>query len=163
MKDPTILIQQQDFDAGREYQALREAADRAGAIVTFTGLVRELYAPESSDPELVTELFIEHYPGMTERRLQAIAEDAMGRWPLPAVRILHRVGRLRPGEQIVFVGTASAHRRAALDSATYIMDYLKSHAPFWKQQQSTDGSRRWIQARPSDADALDTWNIRHGL
>ena len=158
-----IRIQQQDFDVGQEYQALRLAAAEGGsgagvgAIVTFTGLVRELYEPESADSESVTELLIEHYPGMTEARLQAIADAAKEKWPLLAVHILHRVGRLQPGEQIVFVGTASAHRRAALDSARYIMDYLKSHAPFWKKQESSKGSY-WIQSRHSDAEAIAAWD-----
>ncbi|MGI9251053.1 MAG: molybdopterin synthase catalytic subunit MoaE [Pseudohongiellaceae bacterium] len=151
-----VQIQEKDFELGQEYQALREAAGDVGAIVTFSGLVRELYAPESAESETVAELFLEHYPGMTEKRLQGIVDEACQQWPLLAVKVLHRVGRLLPGEQIVFVGVASAHRRAALDAARYIMDYLKSHAPFWKKQLSNQGLR-WIESRQSDHAALAAW------
>jgi len=151
-----IGVQETDFDVGQEYEALREIAGDAGAIVTFTGLVREIYTPESDKSEAVTELFLEHYPGMTEQRLEDIARQAEQRWPLLGVRIIHRIGSLKPGDQIVLVGTASAHRKAALESASFIMDYLKSHAPFWKKQFSSEGEK-WIESRTEDAEALANW------
>lgn len=151
-----IKVQQQDFDLALEYEALRHDAGDPGAIVTFTGLVRELYDSNSSVEESVSSLFLEHYPGMTERSLQDIVAQANERWPLLATRLIHRVGELKPGDQIVLVGTASAHRHAAFESAQFIMDYLKSHAPFWKKQKSTE-STRWVESRDSDQNAVDRW------
>lgn len=164
-----ISVQLQAFDLGSEYAALRERAGDAGAIVTFTGLVREIYNPNSQHQEEggdrqeavpaaspIQSLFLEHYPGMTEKCLQDILEQAREQWPLLAARIIHRVGELTPGEEIVFVGAASAHRQAAFDAAQYMMDYLKSNAPFWKKQRSADGSH-WVDSRQSDAEAIARW------
>lgn len=153
-----ISVQEQDFDIAHEHESLRVRAGDPGAIVTFSGLVREIYDPAGTASDVVSGLFLEHYPGMTERCLEDIAEQARQRWPLLATRIIHRVGELGPKEQIVFVGTASAHRHAAFESAMFIMDYLKSHAPFWKKQKSEDGSQ-WIASRASDADAVKKWDL----
>lgn len=153
-----ISVQKQDFDISHEYESLRVRAGDPGAIVTFSGLVREIYDTSESASDVVSGLFLEHYPGMTERCLEDITEQASQRWPLLATRIIHRVGELGPKEQIVFVGTASANRHAAFESAMFIMDYLKSHAPFWKKQKSEDGSR-WIASRASDAAAIKKWDV----
>ena len=151
-----ISVQNEDFDPGEEYSKLREDAVDAGGIVSFTGLVREFYDSNSSEDEKVQSLFLEHYPGMTEKCLEQICDDARHRWPLLSVRVIHRVGELAPGDQIVFVGTASAHRQAAFDAARFIMDYLKSKAPFWKKQKSGDSSE-WVASRDSDETALEEW------
>jgi len=150
-----ISVQSQDFSLADEYSSIRSRAGDAGAIVTFTGLVREVYGDNSADGA-VQSLFLEHYPGMTEKSLHNIQLQAEQRWPLLATRIIHRIGELHSHEQIVFVGTASAHRDAAFESAEYIMDYLKSEAPFWKKQKSINDSV-WIESRETDKEALDRW------
>ena len=154
-----ISVQSEDFNVEAEYAALRHRASDAGAIVVFTGLVRELYGTERNDSEgsdKTQRLFLEHYPGMTEKQLESIAQQASKRWPLLGMRIIHRIGELYPGEQIVLVATASRHRQAAFESADFIMDFLKSRAPFWKKQTSLSESR-WIESRKSDKDALKRW------
>jgi len=151
-----ISIQTEDFDLGREYEELRVIAGDPGAIVTFSGLVREVYLTGAEDADAIVSLTLEHYPGMTEKRLQEIAVEANARWRLLATRIIHRVGRLTPREQIVFVGTASAHRQDAFAAAEFIMDFLKSEAPFWKKQETGAGSH-WVEARETDAEALVRW------
>jgi molybdopterin synthase catalytic subunit len=154
-----ISVQTEDFDVEAEYAALRHRAGDAGAIVLFTGLVRELYGTESHDSQgsdKTQRLFLEHYPGMTEKQLGSISEQASKQWPLLGVRIIHRVGELYPGDQIVLVAAASRHRRAAFESADFIMDFLKSRAPFWKKQTSLSESR-WVESRKSDIDALKRW------
>ena len=153
-----ISVQEQDFNIGLEHENLRVRAGDPGAIVTFSGLVREIYDTSESASDVVSGLFLEHYPGMTERCLEDIVKQAAKRWPLLAARIIHRVGELGAKEQIVFVGTASAHRHAAFESAMFIMDYLKSQAPFWKKQKSEDGSQ-WIVSRASDAAAIKKWDL----
>jgi len=150
-----ISIQTQDFSLADEYSSIRSRAGDAGAIVTFTGLVREIYG-DNSTAGAVQSLFLEHYPGMTEKSLQNIQLQAEKRWPLLATSIIHRVGELHSHEQIVFVGTASAHRGAAFESAEFIMDFLKSEAPFWKKQKSSNESA-WIESRETDKTALDRW------
>jgi len=150
-----IAVQQSDFDLSKEYESVREVAGDPGAIVTFTGLVREFYTEDSTDS--IQTLTLEHYPGMTEKSLLSIAEQADEKWPLLAIRIVHRVGDLKPGDQIVLVATASAHRHAAFEAAQFMMDYLKSNAPFWKKQK-TDKSTDWVQARQTDADAIKRWS-----
>ena len=127
-----ITITTEDFNAGDEINALRLAG--VGAIVTFTGIVRD----KAEHPDLIA-MTLEHFPGMTEQEIQTIVDQARERWPLRAVRVIHRVGRLLPQENIVFVGTASAHRQAAFDSASFIMDYLKTKAPFWKKKKRRQG------------------------
>jgi molybdopterin synthase catalytic subunit len=150
-----ISIQNEDFSLGDEYAAIRRLAGDAGAIVTFTGLVREIYGDDSS-AGVVQSLTLEHYPGMTEKCLKDIQQRAGDRWPLLATKIIHRVGELYSHDQIVLVATASAHRHAAFESAEFIMDYLKSEAPFWKKQKSENESS-WVESRDTDKAALDRW------
>ena len=149
MSQPQIHIRvgEADFDLATEYQAA-QAVPGSGAIVTFAGLVRDWHGGKA--------MRLEHYPGMTEKALARIADQACQRWPLNAVRIIHRVGTLHPSEQIVLVVTASAHRLAAYDANAFIMDYLKTEAPFWKKEYRADGAR-WADARSSDLGALDKW------
>jgi len=142
-------LQREDFDLGAELAALRAAAPGAGGLVSFTGLVRD------RDGQ-VAAMELEHYPGMTEMALAAIEAEARGRWPLDACLIVHRFGPLRPGEQIMMVATASAHREAAFAAAEFLMDYLKSRAPFWKKESGPEGSA-WVDARASDEAALARW------
>jgi len=150
----SVSVQGEDFDVGAEYRALCAAAPGAGAVVTFSGLVRDFYDPGRG--EAVRELRLEHYPGMTEKRIREIIGEAENRWRLLAVRVIHRVGALAPGEQIVFTGVAGHHRHQNLAAAGFILDYLKSEAPFWKKQ-ITDSSAEWIATRKSDAEALGQW------
>ena len=150
-----ISIQNEDFSLGVEYAAIRTRAGDAGAIVTFTGLVREIYGDDNT-AAAVQSLTLEHYPGMTEKCLKDIQLKAEDRWPLLATRIIHRVGELYSHDQIVLVATVSAHRHAAFESAEFIMDYLKSEAPFWKKQKSKNESS-WIESRDTDKEALDRW------
>lgn len=149
-----IAVQSNDFDIAAEYVALRNGAGDAGAIITFTGLVRELYSANVSDK--TRTLTLEHYPGMTERCLKDIEAQANSRWQLLATRIVHRVGELQAGDQIVFVGAASAHRQHAFEAAQFMMDYLKSEAPFWKKQTTAKGSH-WVESRDIDAEAIERW------
>ena len=144
-----IIITTDDFDAGVEIDALRLAG--VGAIATFSGIVRD----NADNPDLKA-MTLEHFPGMTEQEIQTIIDEARERWPLQAVRVIHRVGRLLPQENIVFVGTASAHRQAAFDSAAFIMDYLKTRAPFWKKEETSAGAA-WVEAREDDDIALQKW------
>lgn len=145
----TILITQDDFDIAGEYEALKQAG--VGAVVIFSGVVRD----NADNPRLLA-MTLEHYPGMTEMEISTIIEEAKGRWPLASARVIHRVGRLLPEENIVFVGTASAHRQAAFESAAFIMDYLKTKAPFWKKEETEQGAN-WVDARETDEDALRRW------
>jgi molybdopterin synthase catalytic subunit len=162
---PFISVQHYDFDAGREYDALRIRAENVGGICTFTGLVREFYMDDApgglpdrdSDQDQVLSLYLEHYPGMTEKALRQITLDAAERWRVQACSVIHRIGELHPGDQIVFVGVASAHRGDAFAAAEFIMDYLKTRAPFWKKQRTGAGAR-WIESRESDHDAAARWD-----
>ncbi|MDO8909023.1 MAG: molybdopterin synthase catalytic subunit MoaE [Pseudohongiella sp.] len=153
-----IRVQQQDFDMAAEYAALRTASGNPGAIVVFTGLVREILdtAGVSTGTGKEQSLTLEHYPGMTESALQKIAQQAVARWPLQAISIIHRVGTLKPGDQIVLVAASSAHRSAAFESADFMMDYLKTSAPFWKKQLTRENSH-WVQSRESDYQAVARW------
>lgn len=146
----TLSIQEADFDAGAELTALR-SHPAIGAIVCFVGLVRDF--SENSGVEAMT---LEHYPGMTEKSLAKIVAEAEGRWTLNGVRVIHRVGRLEPGDQIVFVAVASAHRGEAFAACEFIMDWLKTSAPFWKREETPAGAR-WVEARASDEDAAARW------
>ena len=150
-----ISVQQDDFNLVEEYDRLRATSNNAGAITVFTGLVREIY-DEASDGELIQSLYLEHYPGMTEKSLANIAERTSSKWDLFAIRIIHRIGELKPSDQIVFVGAASQHRKDAFDATRYVVDFLKSEALFWKKQK-TNKSSRWIQSRESDAEAIELW------
>jgi molybdopterin synthase catalytic subunit len=145
-----VSIQEADFDVGAELAALSAGDDDAGAVASFVGLVR------GADVGAMT---LEHYPGMTEKSLAAIVDDACGRWPLRAVRVIHRVGRLLPGERIVLVAVSSRHRQAAFAACEFIMDYLKTQAPFWKHEETPAGGR-WVDARESDDEAARRWNPR---
>lgn len=153
-----ISVQGEDFDLGAEYRQLCGDAPGSGAVVTFCGLVREFYDADGS--EEVRELRLEHYPGMTEKCILDIVGQAERRWDLLAVRVIHRVGALRPGDQIVFAGVAGRHRGEAFEAANFIMDFLKSEAPFWKKQFTGSGSE-WVSARESDRQALMRW-VRPG-
>ncbi len=148
-----VRVQSADFDLGTEIAALR-ADRRVGAVVSFVGTVRDMNEGAS-----VAEMELEHYPGMTEAALEAIAARARARWPLSGVLVIHRVGPLLPGDQIVLVAVAAAHRGEAFAACEFIIDYLKTEAPFWKKEQTPDGAR-WVDARVSDDAALDKWAAR---
>jgi len=143
-----IRIQAEDFDPGAEIAALGNGKGTAGAIASFIGLVR-------SDNGL-TAMTLDHYPGMCESEIAAHAAEARRRWPILALRIVHRVGRLTPGERIVFVGVASSHRQAAFQAAEFLMDYLKTHAPFWKLEERGSGAT-WVEARLADDESVKRW------
>ncbi|MCW8085801.1 molybdenum cofactor biosynthesis protein MoaE [Sabulicella glaciei] len=146
---PRILVQEAPFDAAAEAARLTEGRTDVGALASFTGLCR-------ADDGL-RAMVLEHYPGMTERALTRIAEEAMARWPLSACTVIHRHGRIAPGEPIVLVLTASAHRAAALESCAFLMDWLKTKAPFWKREELAEGGSRWVEARTADEDAASRW------
>lgn len=145
-----ISVQREDFDLGQEVSLLRSSS--VGAIVTFSGLVRG-----ESQGEKLHSMTLEHFPGMTERELERIANEARARWDLLGITIVHRYGELKPGEKIVLVVTAASHRRAAFEAAEYLMDYLKTKAPFWKRELRQSGEY-WIEARSSDDDAAARWS-----
>lgn len=146
-----VRIQEQDFDVSSELATLRAGDTRVGAVATFTGLVREV-----NDAAQVSTLTLEHYPGMTEKALAQIVDDAKQRWDIYDALVIHRVGPLKPGDQIVFVAVASAHRGESFAACQFIMDYLKTRAPFWKKEQTPEGER-WVEARASDEDAAARW------
>jgi molybdopterin synthase catalytic subunit len=149
-----IRIQTEDFDIGAEIAALRSGRTDIGAVVSFTGTVRDHAGQETGD---ITEMTLEHYPGMTETELARIEAEAKKRWPLQASLIVHRVGTLKPGDNIVLVITASTHRDAAFDAARFLMDYLKTHAPFWKRESGPSGDK-WVEAKESDEAAATRWS-----
>ena len=147
----SVSVQQRDFDIGAEVRALTAGRHQVGAVATFTGLVRDM-----NDGSGVHAMTLEHYPGMTENALQEIVEQARGRWELDGVRVIHRYGRLMPGDQIVFVGVTSAHRGDAFAACEFIMDFLKTRAPFWKREETPEGAR-WVDAREADDSAAERW------
>lgn len=147
----SISVQEHDFDVSTELAAMRAGDASIGAIVNFVGLVRD-----RNDGAQVAAMTLEHYPGMTERALEKIVVEAGTRWSLNAVRVIHRVGTLRTEDQIVLVATASAHRGDAFAACAFIMDYLKTRAPFWKREDTPAGSR-WVEARATDDDAAARW------
>jgi molybdopterin synthase catalytic subunit len=147
-----IRLQQEPFDLGREYAALKRDHAGIGGIAVFVGTVRE-----QSGDATISSMTLEHYPQMTERALSAIEAEARARWPLQATLIIHRYGRLAPGDDIVLVMTAAAHRQAALESCSFLIDWLKTKAPFWKLEESTSGSH-WVAARDEDDVAAASWN-----
>jgi len=142
-----IRVQPEDFDTAAEIARLKASTD-TGAVATFTGHVR-------ADDGLIA-LTLEHYPAMTEREIARHVAEAEERWPLLGVTIIHRVGRLVPGDRIVFVGVASSHRHAAFEACEFLMDYLKIHAPFWKQEERASGTR-WVEAKSADDEAARRW------
>jgi molybdopterin synthase catalytic subunit len=148
MSTKDIRIQAEDFDPGAETKALTEGRRDVGAVVTFIGIVR-------GGGELKT-MRLEHYPAMTSREIEAHIDEAKRRWPLLGVRVVHRIGELEPGENIVFVGVASVQRRAAFEAADFLMDYLKTNAPFWKFEERGE-SGNWVESRGEDEEALKRW------
>lgn len=145
----SVRVQSEPFDMGAEVRTFSDAAQGAGAIVTFSGLVRD-------EGGTLSAMEIEHYPGMTEKALAKIRDEAMGRWSLADALIIHRFGALKPGEQIMMVATASRHRADAFAAAEFLMDYLKSRAPFWKKERGADGES-WVAAKSEDEAALKRW------
>ncbi|WP_265515537.1 molybdenum cofactor biosynthesis protein MoaE [Nitratireductor luteus] len=148
---PTIRVQPDDFDAGAEIRALAENRHDIGAVVTFTGLCRD-------EGGRLAALELEHYPGMAEAEIERVAREAAERWPLTGLTVIHRHGMMKPGANIVLVVAASAHRKAAFEAADFLMDYLKSRAPFWKKEHLADsGEGGWVEAKESDAAAAGRW------
>ena len=149
----TVIVTEDDFDLADIYAKLRTPSTppSPGAVTVFVGLVREL-----NNDRPITAMTLEHYPGMTEKQLKAIRDEAMQRWPLTGAMIVHRIGRLGPNDQIVAVGTASAHRQASFDASNFIMDYLKTDAPFWKSEDTADGAK-WVSSRAEDDKARRRW------
>ena len=146
-----VRVQAEDFDLGVELNALTAGNQAIGGLACFVGLVRDIHGGEA-----VAAMTLEHYPGMTEKMLARIEEEANRRWRLDASLIIHRYGRLTPGDRIVLVATASAHRQDALDSCAFLIDWLKTKAPFWKLEETPDGAR-WVDARESDQAAEERW------
>ncbi len=146
-----IRVQTEDFDVGHEIEELSRGRHDIGAVASFVGLVREL--SEDGGPSAMT---LEHYPGMTEKQLEKLEAEALARWPLHAVSIIHRHGRLVPGERIVFCAAAARHRQAAFEACAFLMDWLKTQAPFWKLEEGA-GEARWVAARDSDNAAWARW------
>jgi molybdopterin synthase catalytic subunit len=147
-----ISVQTQDVDFAYQYQKLRDSNNSDGALVTFVGLVRDMNLQQS-----VSGLFLEHYPAMTEKVLNEIVETARAKWHLGSVSIIHRVGHLKVSDQIVFVGVTSQHRQSAFHANEFIMDYLKTQAPFWKKETTTHGDK-WIEAKVSDMQKSKDWS-----
>lgn len=150
-----IEVREADFDTGLEYQALRDGDVGTGAIVTFTGLVRDF-----GDRQGVQGLYLEHYPGMTENVLEGLITEARERWTIRAARIIHRVGRLNLQDQIVFVGISSSHRSDAFAACEFIMDALKTSAPFWKKELTTQGEY-WVEQKVSDQSRAEKWQANN--
>ncbi|MCU7804803.1 MAG: molybdopterin synthase catalytic subunit MoaE [Candidatus Thiodiazotropha sp. (ex Lucinoma borealis)] len=148
----SIRVQVEPFDPNHEVDLLRDNDPSIGAVVTFIGLMRDI-----NEGDKVSRLFLEHYPGMTERALQEIVDDANSRWELQHCRVVHRVGDLRPTDPIVLVAVASLHRKEAFMACEFIIDYLKTKAPFWKKELTPDGER-WVDARESDDKATQRWH-----
>ena len=147
----TIRIQEADFDIAHEIAALTRGRSDVGAVVSFSGICR---GSENGEP--IAALTLEHYPGMAEAEIARHADEALSRWPLQGLTVIHRFGRIAPGENIVLVVTAASHRQAAFEAAEFLMDYLKTNAPFWKREESEKGTS-WIEARDHDDDAAARW------
>ncbi len=148
----SIEVREADLDIQAEYRGLRATAGDAGAVVTFVGLVREMAGDQSVDT-----LYLQHYSGLTENLMEEILQQARSRWDLLAVRVIHRVGQLKPADQIVYVGVASSHRADAFAACEFIMDYLKTRAAFWKKETDASGSR-WIESRTNDQQRAQRWD-----
>ena len=151
---PRVSIQKADFDLGAEVAALRAADPAVGAVCTFLGTVRD-----RNDGQGVSVMELEHYPGMTEKSIEAMIDEALKRFDIRAARVIHRVGVLQPLDQIVLVAVSSPHRGQSFQACEFLMDYLKTHAPFWKKETLADGTSRWVDARVSDDAALARWGI----
>lgn len=150
-----IRVQREDFDIGAEVSRLYAGNGRVGGVCVFAGLVRDHFGDDPG--AAVQAMTLEHYPGMTEKKLEEIEADARRRWPLEEVILIHRYGRLEPGDRIVLVATASAHRDAAFDACRFLIDWLKTRAPFWKLEETPLGGR-WVDARDSDDTAAERWD-----
>jgi molybdopterin synthase catalytic subunit len=146
-----ISVQTQDFNLGHEYEILKQDAGGDGAIVTFTGLVRDF-----NDDGSVSMIRLDHYPGMTEKSLMDICSTARKRWQLGQICLIHRIGVIEASEQIVFIGVSAKHRKNAFEAAEFIMDYLKTSAPLWKQEGTASGMQ-WVESKKSDQDAIARW------
>ena len=153
-----VKVQAEDFDVGKELAALTEGNWAIGGMTSFVGLVRDLGGADA-----LKAMTLEHYPGMTEKMLREIEAEANERWSLEASLILHRYGRLEPGDRIVLVATASAHRQAAFDSCAFLIDWLKTKAPFWKLEETDNLGARWVEAKQSDDQAADRWKRQDRL
>ncbi len=149
-----IRVQREDFDLGAEIEALTQGNHEIGGLAVFVGLVRDMVGGEA-----LGAMTLEHYPGMTEKALARIEEEAKARWPLEASLVIHRVGRLEPGEKIVLVAAASAHRQAAFEACQFLIDWLKTKAPFWKQEETESGPK-WVEARAGDDEAAKRWQAK---
>ena len=154
----SVSVQEADFDAGAEIAALSAGRDDVGAVASFVGLVRADKTGGETSSVTVKAMTLEHYPGMTEQALQEIVVQARSRWELLGVRVIHRVGRLLPGDRIVFVAVSSSHRGDAFAACEFIMDFLKTRAPFWKKEETPAGGR-WVDARESDDNAAARWQV----
>ena len=155
MSQPRVRIQTADFDLSAEVAALRAGDGGVGAVASFVGTVRDRHGGAAGE---VRAMALEHYPGMTEKAIEAMIDEAMRRFDIRAARVVHRVGPLMPGEQIVLVAVTSAHRGEAFRACEFLMDYLKTQAPFWKKETTPDGAR-WVDARIADDEALARWGI----
>ena len=153
MSGPRVFIQTADFDLAKEVAALRADDKRVGAVCSFVGTVRD-----RNDGDAIASMELEHYPGMTERAIEAMIDEAMRRFEIRQARVIHRIGLLQPLDQIVLVVVTSAHRRAAFEGCEFLMDYLKTQAPFWKKEETPSGAR-WVDARSDDDAALARWGI----
>jgi len=151
---PTVRLQREPFDAGAEAAKLARGRDDVGALITFTGICR---GTENGEP--IAALTLEHYPDMAEAEITRHAAEAASRWPLLGLTVVHRYGRIKPGENIVLVVTASSHREAAFAAAEFLMDYLKTRAPFWKQVETASG-KTWVAAKAADDTAAGRWEVR---
>jgi len=156
MSSMRVSVRAADFDLGAEVAALRAADPGVGAVASFIGTVRD-----RNDGLGVSAMELEHYPGMTERAIEAMIDAAFQRFEIRAARVIHRIGRLQPGDQIVLVAVTAGHRRAAFEACEFLMDYLKTQAPFWKKEQTPEGAR-WVDARNTDDAALERWGIEAG-
>jgi molybdopterin synthase catalytic subunit len=153
---PRVRIATEDFDVGREIALLRAHDPTIGAVASFIGTVRDRHGMGPAD---TTRMELEHYPGMTERAIEAMIDEAERRFHIHAARVIHRVGALAPGEQIVLVLVTASHRQAAFSACEFLMDYLKTQAPFWKKEYRPDGSAEWVDARVADDAALERWGL----
>jgi molybdopterin synthase catalytic subunit len=153
MQRARVTIQQADFDLGAEVAALRDGDAEVGAVATFIGTVRD-----RNDGQPVRAMELEHYPGMTERAIESMIDQALQRFDIRDVRVVHRFGPLSPGDQIVLVAVTSSHRHEAFQACEFVMDYLKTQAPFWKKETTSDGAR-WVDARQADDAALARWGL----
>lgn len=151
----TVRVQREDFDTAAELERITAGQTQVGAAVTFTGLVRDFADAKAAGG--MHRMTLEHYPGMTQRQLEAIVAEARQRWPLDDCLVIHRYGELVPGDRIVLVITASAHRQAAFEACAFLVDWLKTRAPFWKLEED-GGQRRWVEAKSSDDEAASRWN-----